>query len=91
MRKPCVELGVCQFPRVRNVMRLERTDLGAFQRQQSNGVPIVTDKLDLECRAIAMHQHCRAHVTAHQSGFRKVTRQGHSVQFIDGFHNLGNG
>ncbi len=43
----------------------ERADLPAFQSEQRDGVSVVADKFYLEGRAVAMHQHRRAHIAAH--------------------------
>lgn len=64
--------GVFQFPRVRNVVRLEWTHLASFQSQQRDGVAFVADEFHLERRALAMHQYRRAHVPAHQAVGRQV-------------------
>jgi hypothetical protein len=55
-----------------------------------DGMSVVADKLHLERRAVAMHQHRRAHVAAHQPVCRQIAGQSHGVQFIDCVHNFGN-
>ena len=54
--------GDCQLADVRDVARLEWAHLVVFQRQQGNGVAVVTNKLHLEPCALAMHQHGGADV-----------------------------
>ena len=86
-----MDSSVFEFTRVRYVVGIERADLSALQREQGDGVAVITDKLHLKGSAVAMHQYRRAHVTANQPVFGQVAGQGHGVQFVDRLHNLGNG
>lgn len=62
---PHYELRVRRFPGVGDIVRVERPHLGAVQSEQRDGVSVVADKFYLEGRAVAMHQHRRAHIAAH--------------------------
>ena len=80
-----------QFTGMGNVVCLKRTHLVAFQRQQGNGMAVITDKFNLKGCSLAMHKHGGTDVTPCQPVFRQVTRQSHGIQFFDCAHRFGNG
>jgi len=76
---------------VRNISAAKWTDFVALQSNQSNGMAVVTNKLDLKSRAIVMHQDGTTNVPTLQAMMRQINSEGDRIEFINEVHSFGSG
>ena len=62
------EFSNCRkFPRMRNIMRIQRPDLITLQGHQRHRVAIIAHQLHLERGSLAMRLHSGAYISKHQT------------------------
>src|SRR5437763_377926 len=83
-KKVTVESGrTRKAARVGNFLAIHLTKLFCGERRDGDGFSIERGELDFESRAIAVHEHHRAHISALKSMLRKIAFEDYIVQFAD--------
>ncbi len=72
-----------QFPRVRDLPGMRRTNLIRHQCQYSNRIAVQGSKLHFVTFFPAMDQHRGADVTGAEAVLREIARENYIVQFFD--------